>query len=119
MLSAKFVYFTSNFPQFSYTQAKHVFVFGKCVCLSDRKYLCVSLFVTIKLYFLQLIIFIELRKDVCVFKSKDVCVFKSKDVCVFKSKDVCVFKSKTCFNQMSLLMFIVMIDVIFYKTLLQ
>ena len=103
MLSAKFVYFTSNFPQFSYTQAKHVFVFGKCVCLSDRKYLCVSLFVTIKLYFLQLIIFIELRKDVCVFKSKD----------------VCVFKSKTCFNQMSLLMFIVMIDVIFYKTLLQ
>ena len=111
MLSAKFVYFTSNFPQFSYTQAKHVFVFGKCVCLSDRKYLCVSLFVTIKLYFLQLIIFIELRKDVCVFKSKD--------VCVFKSKDVCVFKSKTCFNQMSSLMFIVMIDVIFYKTLLQ
>ena len=103
MLSAKFVYFTSNFPQFSYTQAKHVFVFGKCVCLSDRKYLCVSLFVAIKLYFLQLIIFIELRKDVCVFKSKD----------------VCVFKSKTCFNQMSLLMFIVMIDVIFYKTLLQ
>ena len=103
MLSAKFVYFTSNFPQFSYTQAKHVFVFGKCVCLSDRKYLCVSLFVTIKLYFLQLIIFIELTKDVCVFKSKD----------------VCVFKSKTCFNQMSLLMFIVMIDVIFYKTLLQ
>ena len=95
MLSAKFVYFTSNFPQFSYTQAKHVFVFGKCVCLSDRKYLCVSLFVVIKLYFLPLIIFIELTKDVCVFKSE------------------------TFFNQMSLLMFIVMIDVIFYKTLLQ